>query len=142
MNDHSEARIGQERLAGDSCLHVVTVNRDDGFEITEGLSLQAIKSFDDEISALIDRQSHGNAWSRQIASPNNLARGSDPLGADFRKVGRHGQLSRIDGVKAAYGSDTDLEATMQLACRIVYIRFAPCCDRAPFDAGLGKAFGI
>jgi hypothetical protein len=42
----------------------------------------------------------------KLHSLYSLAGAPDPLGADFREVGRHGQLARIDGVKAAFGSDT------------------------------------
>ena len=143
MNDHAESRIDQEGAASGSRFRIVTVNRDDGFEIAEGLSLQAIKSFGDEIGALIDWQSHSDARCRQIASPScSLAGGTNPLGADFREVRHHGELSGVDGVEAAFGSDTDLKSTMQFACGIVNIRFAPRHDRAAFDAGLGKVFRI
>ena len=140
MHDHAESRIGQERAASGGRFLIVAVNRDDGFEIAEGLSLQTIKSFGDEIGALIDWQSHSDARCRQIASPSvQLAAGTNPLGADFREVRRHGELSGVDGVEAAFGRDTDLESTMQFACGIVNIRFAPRHDRATFDAGLRKA---
>ena len=70
------------------------------------------------------------------------AGGTNPLGADFREVRRHGELSGIDGVESAFRGDTDLESTMQFACGIVNIRFAPCHDRPTFDDGLGKVFSI
>jgi hypothetical protein len=70
MNHHAESWIGQEGTASGSCFRITAVNRNDGFEIAEGLSLQAIKSLGDEIGALIDWQSHSDAWRRQIASPS------------------------------------------------------------------------
>jgi len=69
MNDHAESWIDQEGAADGGCFRIATINGDDGFEIAEGLSLQAIKSLGDEIGALIDWQSHSDAWRRQIASP-------------------------------------------------------------------------
>ena len=69
MDDHAESWIDQEGPASGSRFCIATVNRDDGFEIAEGLSLQAIKSLGDEIGALIDRQSHSDARGRQTASP-------------------------------------------------------------------------
>jgi hypothetical protein len=91
VNDHSEPRIGQERLARGSSLRVVAVNRDDGFEITEGLSLQAIKTFGDEIGGPIDWQSYGDAWSRQIVSPSvRSTGGANALSADFCEIWNHG----------------------------------------------------
>ena len=54
MNDHAESRIGQEGVASGSGFQIITVNRDDGFEISKGLSLQAIQSFWDEIGAVVD----------------------------------------------------------------------------------------
>jgi hypothetical protein len=38
MHDHAKSRIDQERAASGSCFRIVAVNRDDGFEIAEGLS--------------------------------------------------------------------------------------------------------
>ena len=67
MHDHAESRVGQEGAAGSSCFCIATINRDDGFEIAEGLSLQAIKTLCDEIGALINGQSDGDARSGQIA---------------------------------------------------------------------------
>jgi hypothetical protein len=66
MNDHAESRIDQEGTAGGSRFRIVTVNGDEGLEIAEGLSLQAMKSVGDEIGTLIDRQSHSNARCRHI----------------------------------------------------------------------------
>jgi hypothetical protein len=74
MNDHAESRIDQEGATSGSRFRITTVNRDDDFEIVEGLSLQAIKSFGDEIGALIDWQSHSDARCRQIASPVQFSR--------------------------------------------------------------------
>ena len=54
MNDHAESRIGQEGAASGSGFQIITVNRDDGFKISKGLSLHAIQSFWDEIGALVD----------------------------------------------------------------------------------------
>jgi hypothetical protein len=68
LDDHAESRIYQEGATSGSRCSIVTVNGNNGFEIAEGLSLQAIKSFGDEIGALIDWQSHSDA--RQIASPS------------------------------------------------------------------------
>jgi hypothetical protein len=39
MYDHAESWIGQEGAAGSSRFRIATINRDDGFEIAEGLSL-------------------------------------------------------------------------------------------------------
>ena len=65
---------------------------------------------------------------------------TNALGADFRKVWCHGEFSRIDGMEAAIRSDTDLESTMQFACGIVNISFAPGNDRAAFDIELREGF--
>ena len=54
MNDDAESRISQEGAASGRRFRIVTVDRDDGFEIAKGLSLQAIKSFTDEIGAFVD----------------------------------------------------------------------------------------
>jgi len=70
MHDHAEAWIGQKGAASGSRFPIVTVNRDDGFEIAEGLSLQAIKRLGDEIGAPVDWQSHSDARWRQMASPS------------------------------------------------------------------------
>ena len=67
MDDHSESRIGQEGSAGDSCFLVTPINGDNGLEVAEGLSLQTIESFGNEISTLIDWQSHGDARCRHCA---------------------------------------------------------------------------
>ena len=143
MHDHPESWIGKKGAASGSRLLIVTINRDDGFEIAERLLLQAIQSLGDEIGAFVDWQSHSDARCRQLASPSvQLAGGTNPLGTDFCEVWRHGELSGIDGVEPAFRSDADLESTMQFACGIVNIRFAPCHDRAAFDDGLGKAFSI
>jgi hypothetical protein len=64
VNDHAESWIHQEGPASGSRFQIVTINRNDDFEIAEGLSLQAIKTLGDEISALIDRQSHSDARSQ------------------------------------------------------------------------------
>src|SRR5215469_17230195 len=74
--------------------------------------------------------------------PCKSARGTNPLGADFSEVRRHGEFSGIDGMESAFGGDTDLESTMQFACGIVNIRFAPRHDRPTFDGGLWKSFSI
>jgi hypothetical protein len=68
MDDHAESRIDQKGAASGSRFRIPTVNGDNCFEIAEGLSLQAIKTLADEISTLIDRQSHSDAR-HQIASP-------------------------------------------------------------------------
>ena len=54
MDDHAESRIGQEGTTSDSGFQIVSVNRDDGFEISKALSLHAIQSFWDEIGAPVD----------------------------------------------------------------------------------------
>ena len=54
MNDHAESRIGQEGTASGSGFQIITVDRDDSFEISKGLSLHAIQSFWDEIGAPVD----------------------------------------------------------------------------------------
>jgi hypothetical protein len=64
VNDHAEAWINQEWAASGSRFQIATINRDDNFEIAEGLSLQAIKTLGDEIGALIDWQSHSDARSQ------------------------------------------------------------------------------
>ena len=61
VHDHAKSWIGQERAASGSRFRIVTVNRDDGFKIAEGLSLQTIKSFRNEIGALINWQSNSDA---------------------------------------------------------------------------------
>jgi hypothetical protein len=61
MNDHAESRIDQERTASRGRFQIATINRDDDFEIVEGLPLQAVKTLADEIGTLIDRQSHSDA---------------------------------------------------------------------------------
>ena len=43
MHDHAKSWIGQEGAASGSRFHIVTVNRNDGFEVAEGLPLQAIQ---------------------------------------------------------------------------------------------------
>jgi hypothetical protein len=70
MHDHAESWIAEKRATSGRRFRIVTVNRDDGFEIAEGLSLQAIKSFGDEIGALVDWQSHSDARCRYMASPS------------------------------------------------------------------------
>jgi hypothetical protein len=60
VNDHAKAWIHQEGAASGSRFQIATINRDENFEIAEGLSLQAIKTLGDEIGALIDRQSHSD----------------------------------------------------------------------------------
>jgi hypothetical protein len=67
MNDHAESRIDQEGAASGSRFRIATVDRNNGFEISEGLSLQGIKSSADEIGALIDWQSYSDARCRQTA---------------------------------------------------------------------------
>jgi hypothetical protein len=67
---------------------------------------------------------------------------TNALGADFSKVWYHGELSGVDGVKAAIRGDTDLKSTMQFALRIVNVRFTPCNDCTAFDGGLRDFFGI
>jgi hypothetical protein len=69
MNDHVETWIDQEGAAGFGRFCIATINRDDGFEIADGLSLQAIKSLSDEIGALIDWQSYSDAWGHK-SSPS------------------------------------------------------------------------
>jgi hypothetical protein len=69
VHDHAESWIGQEGAAGSSRFRIATINRDDGFEIAEGLSLQAIKTLGNEIGALVDGQSHSDRWRQQIAYP-------------------------------------------------------------------------
>jgi hypothetical protein len=64
VNDHAESWIYQEGAASGSRFQIATINRDDDFEIAEGLSLQAIKTLGDEISAPIDWQSHSDARSQ------------------------------------------------------------------------------
>src|SRR5262245_66511568 len=61
VNDHAESWIHQEGAASGSRFQIATINRDDDFEIAEGLSLQAIKTLGDEIGALIDRHPHSDA---------------------------------------------------------------------------------
>jgi hypothetical protein len=61
MNDHAESWIDQEGTASSGRFRIATINRDDGFEIAEGLPLQAVKTLADEIATLIDRQSHSDA---------------------------------------------------------------------------------
>src|SRR5215831_16092478 len=113
MNDHSESWINQEGAAGGSRFRIATVNRDDGFEIAEGLSLQAIKCLSNEISALVDWQSHSDAWRQTtLLLLFCSAGGLNPLRADFRVVRHHGELSWVDRVEAPYGGDAYLEATM------------------------------
>jgi len=112
VNDHAESWIHQEGAASGSRFQIATINRDDDFEIAEGLSLQAIKTLGDEIGALIDGQSHSNTRSQLQLLGAILASGHDSLGADVGEVGCHSKLSGIDGVKAAYGSDADLVSTM------------------------------
>jgi len=64
LNDHAESWIHQEGAASGSRFQIATINRDDDFEIAEGLSLQAIKALGDEIGALINWQSHSDARSQ------------------------------------------------------------------------------
>jgi hypothetical protein len=64
VNDHAEPWIHQEGAASGSRFQIATINRDDDFEIAKGLSLQAIKTLGDEISAPIDWQSHRDARSQ------------------------------------------------------------------------------
>jgi hypothetical protein len=68
MHDHAEPWIAQKGTTSRSRFSIVTVNRDDGFEIAESLSLQALKSLGDEIGTLIDWQSHSDARCRHMAS--------------------------------------------------------------------------
>jgi hypothetical protein len=54
MDNHPESRIGQEGPASDSCFLVTSINGDNSLKVAEGLSLQTIESFGNEISTLID----------------------------------------------------------------------------------------
>jgi hypothetical protein len=74
MDLHAESRIGEERLASDSCFFVTPINGDNSLEVAEGLSLQAIKAFGDEIGALINWQSHSDAWGRHCVSLGAFSR--------------------------------------------------------------------
>jgi hypothetical protein len=144
MYDHAKSWISQEGPAGDSCFFVTSINGDNCFEVTEGLSLQTIESFRDEICTSIDWQSHSDARCRHCASPQCyfLTAGTNALGADFRKVWCHGEFSGVDGVEAAIRRDTNLKSTMQFARRIVNIGFAPCNNCAAFDNGLRHLFRV
>jgi hypothetical protein len=143
MNDHAESRIDQEGATGGRRFRIATIYGDNGFKIAEGLSLQAIKSRGDEIGAFVDRQSYGDAWSRHCASPQSyLTERTNALGANFGKVGCHGEFSGVDRMKGAVRRDTDLEATMQFARGIINISFAPCDDGASFNIHFGKILGV
>src|SRR5262245_26110040 len=127
MNNHPESRITQERAADDSRLLIASINRDYSFKVSEGLVLHTIQSVSDEIGTFIDWQSYSDAWSRHCASPQcYLTERTDTLGANFRKVGCHGEFSRVDRMEAAVRGDTDLESTMQFTRGIVNISFTPC----------------
>jgi hypothetical protein len=65
MNDHTEPGIAQEGAAKSSGFSIPAINRDDHFEISECLSLQAFKAIGDEIDPFIDWHSHRNARNRQ-----------------------------------------------------------------------------
>jgi hypothetical protein len=73
LDDHAEPWIGQEGTAGRRSFRIAAVDRDDGFKIAERLSLQAIKALVDEISALIDWQSHSDARCRHCKSPQGYS---------------------------------------------------------------------
>jgi hypothetical protein len=66
MHDHAKSWIGQKRATGFSRFPIVTVNRDDSFEVAERLLLQAIKSLSDEIGAPVDWHSHSDARRHQV----------------------------------------------------------------------------
>jgi hypothetical protein len=72
VNDHAESWVHQEGAASGSRFQIATINRDDDFEIAEGLSLQAVKTLGDEIGALIDWQSHSDARSQSHLHRCNL----------------------------------------------------------------------
>jgi hypothetical protein len=67
MHDHAKSWIGQKRATSFSRFPIITVNRDDSFEVAERLLLQAIESLNDEIGAPVDWQSHSDARCRQVA---------------------------------------------------------------------------
>src|SRR5262249_54223991 len=69
MYHHAKSSVSQEGPAGDSCFFVTSINGDNCFEVTEGLSLQTIESFRDEICTAIDWQSHSDPRCRHCASP-------------------------------------------------------------------------
>ena len=115
-----------------------------GFEIAEGLTLQAIKSLGDKIGALIDWQSYGDArqYAIFVSFEMDSAVGPNPLGADFREIRCHRELARIDRVEAAFRSDADLESTMQFACRDRECPFCPMPRSAPpFTLASGRLSG-
>jgi hypothetical protein len=69
MNHHAKSGIDQKWPAGSSRFLIATINRDDRFEIAEGLSLQAIKTLGDEVGTFINGQSDSDARG-QTRSPS------------------------------------------------------------------------
>src|SRR5262249_197983 len=75
------------------------------FEVTEGLSLQAIKTLTDEIGTLVDRQSHGDAWARQIASP---------LLRQPARIMRSAQISAKYGTMVSFPGSTEWKRPLEV----------------------------